>query len=822
MSAALVQAAGLSCVEYGVATIEVKVFDEDGALIAQGGPWECSRHEGIVGGVKPGFNRSVQVLLRDSNHAVIYEGVKAGLTVRAGQITDTGSIEINAEEEFEPAQAVTDSIAMNCGGTAVILDSGYTSLLHNDAGDGITINTTPVEEPRYGTVTLYADGTFSYTHDGSENTGDSFTYEIRDRKDGTSTAVVNITALCNSNQPPRLENGTVSPDTGSETTTFTFSVRYIDDDGDIPSVQSLYIDGVYYAMTLGSGQTASNGVYTYQTVLAEGSHTYSFAFADGKGGSVRLPREGSYTGPLITTAGNHAPVLTSGGVSPETGTSSTIFTYSVHYFDEDGDSPATRSVYIDDAPQTMTLLSGESANGIYGYETALAPGTHTYAFKFTDGKGGSARLPLENAYAHTTVDDKGLFVAPSPVGNDENDGSRTHPFATIRHAVAVAQGTQAAPVTIYIAAGTYRESLSLDAWESLQGGWNSDFSQRWNFRLNGVDPSSAYETIIDGGGSERCLAIKGQSGVAVDGITLQHGKSGPCTSGGGGLYIESCSPDIRYCRILNSTTAGYGGGIYVAYGSPAFTSCRVSGNHASGSENRYGGGMFNYKATPIITKCTFEANSAGCTVAAGGAVYNFTSDALIRDCIFAGNTTGGDNSYGAALYNASSNPTITNCVFWKNAAAGRCLSTGGAMYNQTANPVITNCTFYGNSASTCSAVSLGGGIYNTAASQPVITNTILWGDTAGNGDELYNEEGAVCTIAYCDIDLALYADDTLNHNMSLAPLFVDPEKGDLHLQADSPCIDRGTNAATALPENDFEGEPRIIHAVVDIGADEHL
>ncbi len=61
--------------------------------------------------------------------------------------------------------------------------------------DTLTVNTTPVSGPTYGTLTLYADGTFSYTHDGSQNFSDSFTYEVTDAVGHQSQAVVSISVL---------------------------------------------------------------------------------------------------------------------------------------------------------------------------------------------------------------------------------------------------------------------------------------------------------------------------------------------------------------------------------------------------------------------------------------------------------------------------------------------------------------------------------------------------------------------------------------------------------------------------------------------------
>ncbi len=72
------------------------------------------------------------------------------------------------------------------------------NLLNNDTdgdlpADRLTVNTIPVSEPTYGSLTLSADGSFTYWHDDSENFSDSFIYEISDSLGKADTAIVNIT-----------------------------------------------------------------------------------------------------------------------------------------------------------------------------------------------------------------------------------------------------------------------------------------------------------------------------------------------------------------------------------------------------------------------------------------------------------------------------------------------------------------------------------------------------------------------------------------------------------------------------------------------------
>ena len=83
--------------------------------------------------------------------------------------TTTVTIYIN-----NPANGVGDTIFVMESGTATTTSNGSTSVLANDTDpDGDALTAVKVTNPSRGTVTLNANGTFSYTHDGSNESTDS-------------------------------------------------------------------------------------------------------------------------------------------------------------------------------------------------------------------------------------------------------------------------------------------------------------------------------------------------------------------------------------------------------------------------------------------------------------------------------------------------------------------------------------------------------------------------------------------------------------------------------------------------------------------------
>jgi len=216
------------------------------------------------------------------------------------------------------------------------------------------------------------------------------------------------------NEAPVLSNGYVTPTSGTTSTLFYYYVHYYDTDGDAPTQREVCIDGSdWHIMTHHNGSTY-DGFYRCVLTLSEGSHNYYFKFSDGVNPPVLLPPSGTYSGPTVS-APNAPPVLSNGYVTPTSGTTSTLFSYYVDYYDPDGDSPTQRDCVVDGAFHQMMLVGGSASDGTYRYQSTLSEGSHNYYFKFSDGVNPPVLLPPSGTYSGPTVTSGGA-VPEFPLG----------------------------------------------------------------------------------------------------------------------------------------------------------------------------------------------------------------------------------------------------------------------------------------------------------------------------------------------------------------------------------------------------------------------
>ncbi len=318
------------------------------------------------------------------------------------------------------------------------------------------------------------------------------------------------------------------------------------------------------------------------------------------------------------------------------------------------------------------------------------------------------------------------------------------------------------------------------------------------------------------------------------------------SSGGGGMLNSGSSPTVNSC-IFSGNMADGGGGMQNAGGSPTVINCTFSGNLAVGNtlggggmvnganaliigclflgntSNYVGGGMSNFNSSPTVTDCIFADNSANVD---GGGMYNVLGSPTVNSCTFNGNTT--FLGHGGGMYSNDSSPTVTGCVFSNNSAGFCtpppvvvCFGFGGGMYNRSSSPAVFNSSFSGNFAGDD-----GGGMYNDN-SNLTAKNCIFWGDSS---EEIIVLLGTT-TVTYSDVQGGFPGTGNIDGD----PLFVDPDNGDLRLQAGSPCIDAGDNTAvTEGITTDLDGNPRFLDVpetpdtgngtlpIVDMGAYESL
>ncbi len=364
-----------------------------------------------------------------------------------------------------------------------------------------------------------------------------------------------------------------------------------------------------------------------------------------------------------------------------------------------------------------------------------------------------------------------------------------------------------------------------------------------NIILRSTDPSDpdvVYRTAINGAYAGPAVTFSGTENetCVLSGFRIFWGRS----SSGGGIYGNGTKATIQYNRIVENiayANYGIGGGVLECHGIIEYNTILnnradrgkggglcdcdgiirnniISGNSCSG----YGGGLFGCDG--IIESNIISENR--CTAWLGGGGGLCGCKATIRNNIIMNNTVecegGGLNVCYAIIQSniifansagQGGGLKVCNSILENNTIISNSADKGGGLCSS--NDLIINCIIANNT---------NYGIYESRwDSQPKeVKYCVLYGNTGG---DYYDYETSSSYIGSAVNDLP-----EVHDCISTDPLFLNPGKGDFHLQPISPCIDAGCNV-TGLTQ-DFEGDPRPYDGTwqprgdgsdFDIGADEY-
>ena len=342
----------------------------------------------------------------------------------ASSLSDSGStatVTLRITGSNDLPTAVADSISVTEGGTVTQLVSTQTSVLFNDSDDDTSDSLTAVldTDVTNGSLTLNSNGTFSYTHNGSQTSSDSFTYHANDGTGNSNTVTVSI-SISNTNDTPIAVADSIAvaeAGTATQLTTTQTSVLFNDSDEENDTLAAALVNNV----SNGSLTLNSNGTFSYTHDGTETSSD-SFTYRATANGGTSLSNE--VTVSITVTNSNDSPVavadsiyVTEGGTVTELTTTQT----SVLFNDTDEENNSLTAV-IDTSPTNASSFT-LNTNGTFSY-THDGSETTTDSFTYHANDGNSDSNTITVSISIGALNDR-------PVANDDGPAAVTEVSSVI-------------------------------------------------------------------------------------------------------------------------------------------------------------------------------------------------------------------------------------------------------------------------------------------------------------------------------------------------------------------------------------------------------
>jgi VCBS repeat-containing protein len=271
--------------------------------------------------------------------------------------------------------AVNDSYSTTLNTALTVAAPG---VLGNDTdADGDALTSALVSSPGHGTLSLNANGGFTYTPTTGYVGSDSFTYYATDTKANSNTATVTIT-VTSVNHAPVANNNSYSVNEDAVLSVAASGVLSNDTDSDGNTLTAALVANVSH----GTLTLNSNGSLTY-TPAANYNGTDSFTYRANDG----IANSNTATVTITVNAVNDAPLAVGDTYNVVTGNVLTVATPGVLGNDADVEGTTLTATRLTNPSHGTLVLN---SNGSFTYTpTAGYIGSDSYTYRASDGTANS-------------------------------------------------------------------------------------------------------------------------------------------------------------------------------------------------------------------------------------------------------------------------------------------------------------------------------------------------------------------------------------------------------------------------------------------------
>ena len=344
--------------------------------------------------------------------------------------TDTANVVIKVTPINDAPDAVDDRYTTAEDVPLVILPAGVLSNDTDPENDPLTV--TSYTQPANGTVSVNADGSFTYTPNANYNGADQYTYTISDSNGGTDTATVFIGITPVNDAPDAVDDRyTTAEDVPLVILPAGVLSNDTDQDGDPLTVTS------YTQPANGTVSVNPDGSFTY-TPNADynGADQYTYTISDGNGGTDTA------TVFIGITPVNDAPDAVDDRYTTDEDVPLVILPAGVLSNDTDPENdPLTVTSYTQPSNGTVSV----NPDGSFTYTpNADYNGADQYTYTISDGNGGTDTatvfIDITPVADNILTDDDEVLMRSEGNGSvimDHEFNSTTNPFPSLQEGVAL-------------------------------------------------------------------------------------------------------------------------------------------------------------------------------------------------------------------------------------------------------------------------------------------------------------------------------------------------------------------------------------------------